>query len=166
MREKPVVTMQVVGIVIIALLALVILWRYRRHASGLITPSDQLYHTIKGAPPVAARRQYGVILLVIVSMLVMFFMFDANLARKTTRGVRAYYSIAIVAGVIGLITAYGIHVRARARWIRAATESDGALCLHCGYSLRGLPDHQNCPECGRAYDLEQVRARWRNWLGR
>lgn len=158
--------MSLVYLALISLASIAILWRYRRHARGLITPSDQLYHTIKGAPPVAARRQYGVILLVIVSMLVMFFMFDAGLARQTTRGIRAYYSIAIVAGVIGLITAYGIHVRARAKWIRDVKESDGALCPHCGYSLRGLADHQNCPECGRPYDLEQVRARWRNWLGR
>lgn len=158
--------MTLVYFVLVPLASVVILWRYRRHARGLITPSDQLYHTIKGAPPVAARRQYGVILLVIVSMLVMFFMFDAGLARQSTRGIRAYYSIAIVAGVISLISAYGIHVRARAKWIHALTDSDGALCPHCGYSLRGLPDHQNCPECGRHYDLEQVRARWRNWLGR
>lgn len=28
---------------------------------------------------------------------------------------------------------------------------DHAACLHCGYSLRGLPTH-TCPECGRAFD--------------
>ncbi|MBI5764502.1 MAG: hypothetical protein HZA51_13355 [Planctomycetes bacterium] len=158
--------MTLVYLVVIALASIAVLWRYRRHARGLITPSDQLYHIIKGAPPVASRRQNGVILLVIVSMFVMFFMFDAGFARRTRRGIHAYYPIAIVAGVIGLISAYGIHVRARAKWIRALKESDGALCPHCGYSLRGLPDHQNCPECGRPYDLEQVRACWRNWLGR
>jgi hypothetical protein len=25
------------------------------------------------------------------------------------------------------------------------------FCIHCGYELTGLPDHHNCPECGRPF---------------
>jgi hypothetical protein len=32
--------------------------------------------------------------------------------------------------------------------VRARTD---LFCVHCGYSLEGLPDHHRCPECGRPY---------------
>lgn len=35
---------------------------------------------------------------------------------------------------------------------RVVVEIDQA-CFRCGYNLRGLPIHGNCPECGRAVDL-------------
>ncbi len=31
------------------------------------------------------------------------------------------------------------------------------ICLHCGYSLRGLPAGHNCPECGNPSDRESAR---------
>lgn len=30
-------------------------------------------------------------------------------------------------------------------------------CIHCGYRLEGLPDHHQCPECGRPYSFELIR---------
>jgi hypothetical protein len=30
------------------------------------------------------------------------------------------------------------------------------FCIHCGYSLRGLPDHHICPECGRPFSFELI----------
>jgi hypothetical protein len=30
------------------------------------------------------------------------------------------------------------------------------FCIHCGYGLTGLPDHHQCPECGRPYSLAIV----------
>jgi len=35
-----------------------------------------------------------------------------------------------------------------------------AICPHCGYSLRGLPEHR-CPECGNAFDPAEVLATFR-----
>ena len=31
------------------------------------------------------------------------------------------------------------------------------ICLHCGYSLRGLPEGHTCPECGQPSDRESAR---------
>jgi hypothetical protein len=30
------------------------------------------------------------------------------------------------------------------------------FCIHCGYTLQGLPDHHTCPECGEPYNFAQV----------
>jgi hypothetical protein len=36
--------------------------------------------------------------------------------------------------------------------VRTAMQTRRApFCIHCGYSLEGLPDHHSCPECGRPY---------------
>ena len=31
------------------------------------------------------------------------------------------------------------------------------FCIHCGWTLRGLPDEGNCPECGRTYSMKVVQ---------
>jgi hypothetical protein len=38
---------------------------------------------------------------------------------------------------------------------RPALESSDVYCLACGYSLRGLERSGRCPECGRAFDLDE-----------
>lgn len=43
---------------------------------------------------------------------------------------------------------------------RTAIASSGQLCPDCGYLLVGLPDTGSCPECGRAYVMSEVQARW------
>ena len=46
------------------------------------------------------------------------------------------------------------------RIIRRAREADSLLCPGCTYDLRTLRDAGTCPECGRAYKHEAVRATW------
>ena len=36
-------------------------------------------------------------------------------------------------------------------------DTDLTICLHCGYSLRGLPAGHNCPECGHPSDRGAAR---------
>lgn len=31
-----------------------------------------------------------------------------------------------------------------------------AFCIHCGYTLLGLPDGHRCPECGRQFSLATI----------
>lgn len=39
------------------------------------------------------------------------------------------------------------------------------VCLGCAYLLKGLEDRRNCPECGRAFSLEQTEKACVQWLG-
>ena len=36
-------------------------------------------------------------------------------------------------------------------------DTDLTICLHCGYSLQGLPEGHKCPECGRLPDRQAER---------
>lgn len=42
---------------------------------------------------------------------------------------------------------------------------DGYQVCPCGYSLKGLSQTGNCPECGREFDLEVLPTQWHRWLG-
>lgn len=50
-------------------------------------------------------------------------------------------------------------MRLRRLW-RALDATAGACCAKCLYDLSALKGSGVCPECGRAFDLEQNRARW------
>lgn len=40
---------------------------------------------------------------------------------------------------------------------QAAQKRKDPYCIHCGYSLEGLPQEHVCPECGRQYNFELIK---------
>lgn len=63
----------------------------------------------------------------------------------------------------------GVATRLYAYWtlkrlVRSIEESGFHLCLNCGYCLYGLHSNHFCPECGNAYEIEQVEQRWHEWV--
>ena len=43
---------------------------------------------------------------------------------------------------------------------RALQDSQGRLCTHCAYDVSCLKPSGTCPECGRAYDIDQDKVLW------
>ena len=54
----------------------------------------------------------------------------------------------IVMGAVGAV------VEAMRQATKARAEP---FCIHCGYTLDGLPDQHICPECGRPYSFQLIR---------
>lgn len=40
-------------------------------------------------------------------------------------------------------------------------KTKGMICPECGYSLEGIGQGGNCPECGCEFTIEKVQAFWR-----
>lgn len=55
-------------------------------------------------------------------------------------------------------------LRAKVRYARVVLQNRGRVCIRCGYFLHGIPDEHACPECGKPYRLEQLRAEWLGWM--
>jgi predicted RNA-binding Zn-ribbon protein involved in translation (DUF1610 family) len=44
---------------------------------------------------------------------------------------------------------------------RRVQAGGGAICTHCGYELDREAEETTCPECGRHWNVDAVRRRWR-----
>jgi hypothetical protein len=70
------------------------------------------------------------------------------------------YAILLIGGVIVVICPRVVFARMKGELL----ENEHLLCLHCGYSLKGLPSEHVCPECGRPYSADTLRQAWRHWI--
>lgn len=62
-----------------------------------------------------------------------------------------------------LIESYGIRY-ARGRFKRYLIKHDWKVCGHCGYSLTGLPQKYQCPECGVGFEQAELIEKWQRWI--
>lgn len=69
--------------------------------------------------------------------------------------------VATLIPILALAIAAAITTRIAARRSRREVEAaDYCLCLECRYPLGTLPAEGTCPECGAAYEHDQVRTCW------
>ena len=63
--------------------------------------------------------------------------------------------------LLGLVLlAFFVHLR---RWRKKAQRLDYHLCVHCAYSLHGLSESGNCPECGSEYTFQGCEIVWKKF---
>ena len=68
-----------------------------------------------------------------------------------------YLSVLWMIGPKWLIIAVALPLAAIGKMLRAAVrQRPDPFCIHCGYSLIGLPDNHRCPECGRTFSLSVI----------
>ncbi len=63
----------------------------------------------------------------------------------------------------GLILLVMLTKRIKKRLESKVRAFDYKLCLQCGFPLVGLPGQHTCPECGQAYEVDQLRREWELW---
>ena len=68
-----------------------------------------------------------------------------------------------VGAVHALVVLFGTRSALR-RLSTLLMREDWRICMHCGYSLIGLPSPRGCPECGTVYTWEGLRMEWTHWL--
>jgi hypothetical protein len=66
---------------------------------------------------------------------------------------------------VGVTVFFGVSIvlmrHSERAFVQKVHVADLKCCLVCGYLLQGLPEAHSCPECGSAYDLQDVHRAWR-----
>jgi hypothetical protein len=65
------------------------------------------------------------------------------------RWIVLWWKLASIAFLLPMVAV----IEAAKNIIRRRTEP---FCIHCGYTLEGLPDHHVCPECGEAFSFATI----------
>lgn len=74
-------------------------------------------------------------------------------------------AVLIASSVATTLIGLGIERKKTSDLRRSVIESGGALCTHCGFSLGGLRESTQCPECGKQFELEDTLRQWRRVFG-
>ena len=80
-------------------------------------------------------------------------------------GLPALSCVAVACIIHACVQMFGLRME-NGRFKRHLIEHSWLICFGCGYSLKGLPSHYRCPECGLPYDDTKLVKAWRRWSGR
>ena len=119
-------------------------------------------------PPILIQtrgRRFAVAYLLYAIAYLGAFGYFAPMGPTSTRwGFWAQVGGPILATYLVLTVLYGLWALKERAWKRRAALMRYVLCCRCGYSLRGLTEQRECPECGwHFHSLDEVKAAWRDW---
>jgi predicted RNA-binding Zn-ribbon protein involved in translation (DUF1610 family) len=82
------------------------------------------------------------------------------LSRPVFLGLRPTFVLSL-AIILGFVLVF-LHLDRRDKALRRRVQAaGGAICTHCGYELDREAEETTCPECGRHWNVDAVRRRWR-----
>ncbi len=119
---------------------------------------NKLGLTIWGMPLVIWRAKRPWLALAVVCGIASFLTNFAIIGtfHRPALGAKALFIAGFLIGIIGSMLAK--------RRVGRRIREDGYQVCPCGYSLKGLSQTGNCPECGREFDLEVLPVLWHRWL--
>ena len=128
----------------------------RERLAALLAP-DARKMMLDASVPEAIRRYKRMSILITVAFLPVFFApgFLSMYGFQVSRVIGLWYLLLPLPYVVWFVAWRGVR-----RTMRRARTADHLLCPDCTYDLRTLDATGTCPECGRAYEHEAVRAQW------
>jgi hypothetical protein len=111
-------------------------------------PDGRMVWWKPGLADILKRIGYGWLYLLALAFVAMLALAAAEAGVLLTVGIWGCYAWVGLAGMAVGIIGRAVQLATRAR--------PDLFCIHCGYSLEGLPDHYRCPECGRPYSIELI----------
>ena len=76
------------------------------------------------------------------------------------RAKKVIFYVLCVAGMAGSVAYMGFYIAYYQRLRQQILDIGYMVCPHCHYHLEGLPRKHVCPECGRAYDGDELQRQW------
>jgi hypothetical protein len=118
-------------------------------------------------PPVirAAEHRQRVLVVMLVAAAALLTFGIGLLPRFGLASYHACIIVSVALWVAALVVKRWISGEVRSL-IHDVKENEHALCPECGYCLKGLAAKHECPECGKPYDLVDVRRRWSLYLAK
>lgn len=106
------------------------------------------------------RRKHGIIM-VVVSLMGLVGVLTSQSWMVVGLNRQWWYIVVALAWLMLTVVVIAISLnRVRRRLRREFEAAGGRLCTHCAYSLKDLPRHGSCPECGQEYDAEFDAKTW------
>lgn len=117
----------------------------------------ELFRGKSDYPPYLVRRRfrYAPIALIFISLILLLMVLEI-----TGHVDSKYLGMSGMFALPFLVTMHYLGYRDKQRELARIRKIDYRVCTDCGYLLTGLGDSGACPECGKGFQLDELRKIW------